>query len=60
MHKNPVVSRFIIASPKSKLKPPSKDITAIFKLLDKKYKKYLSINRIKFELKRFLVFHQQT
>ena len=32
MDKNPVGSRFIIASPKCALKPLSKDITAILKL----------------------------
>ena len=32
MYKNPVGSRFIIASPKCTLKPLSKNITATFKL----------------------------
>ena len=45
MYKNPVGSRFIITSAKYTLKPLSKDITAIFKLLYKKIEKYYSKNR---------------
>ena len=46
MHKNPVRSRFIIASPKCTLKPLSKNITALFKVFYKKIEKHNSKNRI--------------
>ena len=45
MYKNPIGSRFIITSAKCTLKPLSKDITAIFKLLYKKIEKCYSKNR---------------
>lgn len=53
MYKNPVGSRFIIASPKCTLKPLSKNITATFKLFQKKIEKYYSKNRIWSGVKRF-------
>ena len=40
MHKNPISFRFIIPSPVGSIKPLSKDITSIFKLLYEKVKRY--------------------
>ena len=43
MHKNPVRSRFIIASPKCTLKPLSKNIAALFKVFYRKLKSTIQI-----------------
>ena len=48
MHKNPVRSRFIIASLKCTLKPLSKNITVLFKVFYKKLKS--TIQKIEFGL----------
>ena len=48
MHKNPVGSKFIIASPKCTLKPLLKNIVAIFKLFYKQIEKYYS--KVEFEM----------
>ena len=40
MHKNPISSRYIIASPVYSIKPLSKDITSIFKLFYEKMERY--------------------
>ena len=53
MYKNPVGSRFIITSAKYTLKPLSKDITAIFKLLYKKLKSTIQKIELGLEIKRF-------
>ena len=38
MHKNPIKVRFIIASPKSSIKPLARTIMSVFRLILDKYK----------------------
>ena len=40
MHKNPIKTRFIIASPKSSIKPLARTITSIFRLLFRQIQTY--------------------
>ena len=40
MHKNPIKARFIIASPKSSIKPLASTITSIFRLLSRQIQTY--------------------
>ena len=53
MHQNPISFRFIIASPVCSIKPVSKDITSIFKLLYEKVERYHTKVKVWSEIKTF-------